>query len=136
MRRRPLTDLALIALLATGCGGSSEGETAQRSIEVGDGFEWNGFTVANGWSVETEATTITGEPFQQAVVEGEVTNETDSSRFAVFQIAFGRAGEQISEVNCTSEAVEPDQSVEFRCGGAGQPYPDSYDSVVVRAIER
>ena len=132
----------LVLTLAACEGGDtkpSSSPTDPVKVELGKEVTWNDFTVESGWQLSEEQTTIAMEQSTQPVITGDVTNDADKPRFAVFQITFVRDGGRLASLHCTSDApkeLKPGASSTFHCPGFGQVFPKDYDTIQVGPITR
>ncbi len=133
--------VALLMLIVVACAGedTAQDPAAAKKVELGQEFTWNGFTVADGWKLGSEKTTIAMEEAVQPVITGEVTNEDAEPRFAVFEFVFVADGQAQATIHCTSESPEKldtDESGPLSCPGLGQVMPQGYDSIQVGEVTR
>ena len=131
---------ALLLLLAVGCSDDSSGEqsddpTAAVEVEVGKAFTWNDFAVADDWSIESAQQMINMEELDRPVITGEVTNNSDEARFALFEFVFVADGKLQSTIRCTSEKIPTGETTALGCPGF-QDVPQGYDLIQVREIKR
>jgi len=139
--RGPLA--ALLLLLAVGCSDEepaadkTSDPTAKVQVELGEEFTWNDFTVSKGWKLETTTQMIEMEEQDQPFITGEVTNNADEARFAVFEFVFAGDGELQATIKCTSELeLAPGEASPMSCPGLGQVVPQGYDLIQVQPITR
>lgn len=144
---KPLTRTACAALAAlvllAGCsdsdtpdqGEDTEGASAGVEVKVGEEFTWNGFTVADGWELGAAEQTINMEKVQRPYIAGEVTNDADEARFAVFEFAFVSDGTLESTIRCTSNKIPSGDTVDLQCPGF-EKVPSVDDLIQVREITR
>lgn len=135
----------LLLLLVVGCSDSSdddggndgqaEDSSAKIKVEVGKEFTWNDFTVAQGWELTSRTESISMEDVELTGITGEVTNDADEPRFAVFEFVFVTDDTLQATVRCTSEEVAPDDSQPLECPGF-EDVPTDYDLVQVQEITR
>lgn len=130
---------ALLLLLAVGCSDSSDDKpddpTAAVKVEVGKGFTWNDFTVADDWSIESSKQTINMEEVDRPYITGQVTNDAAEPRFAVFEFVFVAGGKLQSTIRCTSDKIPTGESADLGCPGF-QDVPTDYDLIQVQEITR
>ena len=124
----------LVALAA--CGGDDASGTDPLEVEVGEEFTWNDFTVQEGWTVSPVERNAGMEMLTSPEISGTVVNNSDETRFALFEVVFSRDGEDLATVNCASMELVEDQSAALSCPGLGQSMPEDYDRVLVEPIER
>lgn len=131
---------ALLLLLAVGCSDEEpkpDDPTAKVKVELGKEFTWNDFTVSDGWALETTTQMIEMEEQDQPFITGEVTNNADEARFAVFEFVFAGGGELQATIHCTSELeLAPGKSSPMDCPGFGQVVPRGYDLIQVQPVTR
>ena len=134
---------AVLLLLAVGCSDDSSASdksddpTATVKVELGEEFTWNDFTVSKGWALETTTAMIEMEEQDQPFITGEVTNNADEARFAVFEFIFAGDNELQATIHCTSELeLEPGKASPMDCPGFGQVVPQGYDLIQVQEITR
>lgn len=127
--------LAASPLLAGCGGGQGEGQDAPVEVEVGQAFEWNGFSIADGWTLTSVAANRAGQDVEQPDLAMTVTNE-GSTRFAVFAVVFVKADKAVATINCASSKLKEGQSEEVPCAGLGATFPTDYDRVLVQKVER
>jgi hypothetical protein len=131
---------ALLLLLAVGCSDdepNTDDPTAKVQVELGKEFTWNDFTVSDGWALETTKQMIEMEEQDQPFITGEVTNNADEARFAVFEFVFAGDGELQATIHCTSELeLAPGKASPMDCPGFGQVVPQGYDLIQVQPIKR
>lgn len=131
-----LVAVPLSGLLLAGCGGGQgEGEDAPMTVEVGKAFEWNGFSVADGWELTSTEVSRAQQDVDQPDLTMTVTNE-GSTRFALFQVVFVKSGEAAAIINCASSELEKGESEDITCPGLGAVFPTDFDAVSVQKIER
>jgi hypothetical protein len=130
---------ALLLLLAVGCSDEEpkpDDPTAKVQVELGEEFTWNDFTVTKGWALETTTQMIEMEEQDQPYITGEVTNNADEARFAVFEFVFAGDGELQATIHCTSEEIPAGEAGPLDCPGFGQVVPKGYDLIQVQEITR
>ena len=134
---------ALLLLLAVGCSDDDSAKdktddpTAKVQVELGKKFTWNDFTVSQGWALETTTQMIEMEEQDQPFITGEVTNNADEARFAVFEFVFAGDGKLQATIHCTSELkLAPGKSSPMDCPGFGQVVPRGYDLIQVQPVTR
>ena len=131
---------ALLLLLAVGCSDDSSGDqsddpTAAVEVEVGKAFTWNDFSVAEDWKLESSQQMINMEELDRPFITGEVTNDSDEARFALFEFVFVADGKLQSTIRCTSEKIPTGQTTELGCPGF-QEVPQGYDLIQVQPVTR
>ena len=134
---------ALLLLLAVGCSDDepaadkTSDPTAKVQVELGEEFTWNDFTVTKGWALETTTQMIEMEEQDQPFITGEVTNNADEARFAVFEFVFAGDGELQATIHCTSELeLAHGEASPMDCPGFGQVVPKGYDLIQVQPVTR
>jgi hypothetical protein len=134
---------ALLLLLAVGCSDDepaadkASDPNAKVQVELGEEFTWNDFTVSEGWALETTTQMIEMEEQDQPFITGEVTNNADETRFAVFEFVFAGDGELQATIHCTSELeLAPGKASPLDCPGFGQVVPKGYDLIQVQPVTR
>jgi len=133
---------ALLLLLAVGCSDDepandrTDDPTAKVQVELGQEFTWNDFTVSDGWALETTKQMIEMEEQDQPFVTGEVTNNADEARFAVFEFVFAGDGELQATIHCTSDEIPAGKAGPLDCPGFGQVVPQGYDLIQVQPVTR
>ncbi len=138
MRARGL-QAALVALGCLGalsaCGGNDVNtSTDPVEVEVGKAFEWNSFSVDDGWKVTPIKRAAGTDEVTTPEVRGTITNLSDEQRTALFQLVFSADGKPLATVNCSAAKMTTDQSQEFLCPGLGATMPEGYDAVVVQEL--
>ncbi|MDT0186550.1 hypothetical protein Q9S36_40835 [Microbacterium sp. ARD31] len=141
MTRRTRLAGALVALACLGslsaCGGDDVNTSAEPvEVEVGDAFTWNGFAVDDGWTIKGVERSVNAETVTTPQVRGSITNETDETRTAIFQMVFSADGDPIATLSCSASEMEPEQSMPFECPGLSATMPKDYDAVVVQELSR
>ena len=131
---------ALLLLFAVGCSDDPKDEgaadpTAAVEVELGKAFTWNDFAVADDWSIESSQQTINMEQVDRPFIIGEVTNDADEPRFAVFEFVFVADGKLQSTIRCTSEEIPTGETTKLGCPGF-QDVPEGYDLIQVQEITR
>lgn len=118
--------------------GDDEAETSADpvEVEVGKAFEWNGFSVDDGWTLTGVKRSAGAEEVTTPDVRGTITNEVDEERAALFQMVFSSDGDPVATVNCSAAKMVRDQSMPFECPGLGATMPQDYDAVVVQEFVR
>ena len=157
MRRTVVARVAVLGATAVlalaGCtdeGGSGDGEsgdgdtggdrkpssstTDPLEVSVGEAFTWNDFVVADGWTLEKGSMARAEDQGTMPLMEGEVTNEGDETRFVLMQFNFIQGDTVIATVPCTTEKLAPDASAPLDCSGLSSSYPEAYDTVTVSEI--
>lgn len=132
---------ALVLLLAVGCADDSPSEAAgskdRVQVELGEEFTWKDFTVSEGWQLETTTAMIEMEESEQPFITGEITNDGDTTDYAVFEFVFVGDGELQATIRCTSELeLGPGDVSPMDCPGLGQVVPQGYDLIQVQPITR
>ena len=141
MTRRARLIGAAVALACAGslaaCGGDDVETSADPvEVEVGEAFAWNSFSVDDGWELNGIARNAGTDEVTTPEVKGTITNESDETRTALFQLVFSADGDPLATVNCSAREMVPDQSQEFLCSGLNTTMPEDYDTVVVQEFVR
>lgn len=137
LRRLALLASALFVL--TACGGdegSAEGDKNPVEVTVGEAFTWNGFSVADGWTLDQAPMSRGQEQGTMPVIEGEVTNDGEKARFGLLQFTFAQDGKAVATVPCTTGELQPGDSAPMECSGLSSSFPEEYDAVSVSEIKR
>lgn len=93
-------------------------------VVVGKAFTHDDFAVKPGWKIAKE--------FGSATIEGlKVTNRADTARSALFTFTFVRGGENLAEVECSSNDLQPGQSSKMDCISFDGEFPKNYKKVQV-----
>ena len=132
---------ALLLLLAVGCSedppSEATGSTDKVQVELGEEFTWKDFTVSEGWQLETTKAMIEMEESEQPFITGEITNDGDTTDYAVFEFVFVGDGELQATIRCTSELkLGPGDASPMDCPGFGKVVPQGYDLIQVQPITR
>ena len=139
-RLRAAVLLALVPALALGACGGEEEEADPRApltVEVGEEFTWDGWTVPAGWEYDTITEQVAMEQQEHPLVRAKVVNEGDEARSALFEFVFVAEGDALATVKCNSTSeLGPDEEGDLFCPGFGQPVPEGYDQVVVQPVTR
>lgn len=138
-RARAAALLVLAPVLALGACGEDEPADPQAplTVEVGEEFTWNGFTVPAGWEYDTITESVALEDQTHPLVRARVVNDGDEARSALFELVFAAKGDALATIKCSStEELAPEQEGNLFCPGYGQPVPEGYDTVVVQAVTR
>ena len=133
------TVLAVVCLTAlASCSDDTAAATGTDpvEVEVGKAFEWNGFSVEDGWKVVGIDRAVDMEQVTTPEVSGTIVNTSDEERAAIFQIVFSTDGEPVATVNCSAATMTKDQSMRFICPGLSATMPADYDAVVVQEFTR
>ena len=69
-------------------------------------------------------------------VKGSVTNTSDETRAAIFEMVFSADGEPVATLSCTAATMVSKQSQQFLCPGLAATRPEDYDAVVVQEFTR
>lgn len=137
--RRRAAVLVLAPVLALGACGEDEpaDPEAPLTVEVGEEFTWNGFTVPSGWEYDTVTEQVGLEQQTHPLVRAEVVNDGDEERAALLEFVFVAEGDALATVRCNStEKLSPDEEGDLFCPGFGEPVPEGYDQVVVQPVTR
>jgi hypothetical protein len=133
--RGALVVLACLGAL-TACGDDVNTSTDPVEVEVGKAFEWNGFTVDDGWELNPVKRSAGMDEVTTPEVKGTITNTADEVRAAIFEMVFSADGEPLATLNCSAGKMETDQSMQFVCPGLSATMPEDYDAVVVQEFSR
>lgn len=141
MTRRTRLAGALVALACLGslnaCGGDDvTTSTDPVEVKLGKAFTWGGFAVDDGWTLKGIERTVNAETVTTPEVKGTITNKTDETRPALFEMVFSTDGDPVATVNCSAAKMEQDQSMPFECPGLSAVMPKDYDAVVVQEFSR
>ncbi len=132
--RGALVTVACLGALSA-CGGSDVNtSTDPVEVEVGKAFEWNNFSVDDGWDLTPIKRTAGLDEVTTPEVKGTITNLSDEERAAIFQLVFSADGDPLAIVNCSAAKMSTDQSQQFLCPGLGATMPEGYDAVVVHEL--
>ncbi|MFM6849973.1 MAG: hypothetical protein ACKOVB_12830 [Terrabacter sp.] len=141
--RRPVRGLVALACLPVllgalaACGDdAADASTDPVEVEVGKAFEWNGFSVDEGWTLTGVKRSAGAEEVTTPDVRGTITNDLDEERAALFQMVFSSDGDPLATVNCSAAKLQRDESTQFECPGLGAVMPTDYDAVVVQEFVR
>ena len=122
---------------SSGSAGSGDGSGGPVEVAgVGDAFTFERFAVAEGWTVRPVEHSAGMESVTSPEISGEVTNEGDEPAYALFEMVFGRDGQPIATVKCSSKEIAPGATVDLLCPGLGMPMPDGHDEIVVQELTR
>ena len=135
LRAALLASTLVAASVLTGCGEDAQ-DAAGAELEVGEAFAYEGYEVADGWTLEKVEREVAMETMTQAEVRGEVTNTNDEAGYALFELVFAQQGEEVATVRCSSSKLAADESGDLLCPGFGSSYPEKYDTIVVQPIRR
>lgn len=132
-----LLPLALVGVLG-GCGGddAEAPSTDPVEVEVGKAFEWNGYSVDDGWKIRAVERSAGVDQVTTPEVSGTITNDLPEERAAIFEMVFSADGEPLATVNCSAARMTEGQSQQFVCPGLGATMPEDYDAVVVQEFVR
>jgi hypothetical protein len=134
--RGALVALACLGALAA-CGDDEvNASTDPVEVEVGKAFEWNGFAVDDGWEVNGVKRSAGAEEVTTPEVKGTITNKTDKTRAAIFEMVFSADGDPLATVNCSAAKMTEGQSQQLLCPGLSATMPEDYDAVVVQEFSR
>ncbi|WP_210502816.1 hypothetical protein [Nocardioides xinjiangensis] len=140
--RRLAGAVGVLACLGTlgacGGGGGEEVDTSAEpvEVEVGESFEWNAFVVDKGWELNGIERSANMEQVVTPEVRGTITNESDETRSAIFQMVFSSGGDAVATLNCSAAEMVEGQSQQLVCPGLSATMPADYDAVVVREFVR
>jgi hypothetical protein len=126
------------ALALAGCGGDDTADPeAPVTVEVGQEFTWDDFTVPDGWEYDTVTEQVAMEEQTHPLVRAKVVNDGSESRSALLQFVFVLDGDALATVKCSSTSeLAPAEEGDLLCPGFGQPVPDGYDKIVVQAVTK
>ena len=132
---------ALVALACLGalsaCGGDDVNtSTDPVEVEVGKAFSWNGFSVDDGWEINGVERSAGVDTVTTPEVKGSVTNTSDETRAAIFEMVFSADGEPVATLSCPAATMVSKQSQQFLCPGLAATMPEDYDAVVVQEFTR
>ena len=132
---RALVALACLGALSA-CGDDVNTSKEPVEVEVGKAFEWNAFSVDEGWKLGGVQRSVDMEEVTTPEVKGTITNEADETRAAIFEMVFSADGEPVATLSCSAGKMTTDQSMEFICPGLSATMPEDYDAVVVQEFSR
>ena len=132
---RAVVALACLGALSA-CGDDVNTSKEPVEVEVGKAFEWNAFSVDEGWKLGGVQRSVDMEEVTTPEVKGTITNEADEERAAIFEIVFSTDGEPVATLSCSAGKMTTDQSMEFICPGLSATMPEDYDAVVVQEFSR
>ena len=132
---RALVALACLGALSA-CGDDVNTSKEPVEVEVGKAFEWNAFSVDEGWKLDGVQRSVDMEEVTTPEVKGTITNEADETRAAIFEMVFSADGEPVATLSCSAGKMTTDQSMEFICPGLSATMPEDYDAVVVQEFSR
>ena len=132
---RALVALACLGALSA-CGDDLNTSKDPVEVEVGKAFEWNGFSVEDGWKLGGVQRSVDMEEVTTPEVKGTITNKTDEERAAIFEMVFSADGEPVATLSCSAGKMTTDQSMQFICPGLSATMPEDYDAVVVQEFTR
>ena len=132
---RALVALACLGALSA-CGDDVNTSKDPVEVEVGKAFEWNAFSVDEGWKLGGVQRSVDMEEVTTPEVKGTITNEADETRAAIFEMVFSADGEPVATLSCSAGKMTTDQSMEFICPGLSATMPEDYDAVVVQEFIR
>jgi hypothetical protein len=133
--RGALVVLACLGAL-TACGDDVNTSTDPVEVEVGKAFEWNSFSVDDGWELNGIKRSAGVDEVTTPEVKGTITNLSDEERAAIFEMVFSADGEPLATISCTAATMRTDQSQQFVCPGLSATMPEDYDAVVVQEFTR
>ena len=132
---RALVALACLGALSA-CGDDVNTSKEPVEVEVGKAFEWNAFSVDEGWKLDGVQRSVDMEEVTTPEVKGTITNEADETRAAIFEMVFSADGEPVATLSCSAGKMTTDQSMDFICPGLSATMPEDYDAVVVQEFSR
>ena len=131
---------ALVALACLGalsaCGDDVNTSADPVEVEVGKAFEWNGFSVEDGWELNPIKRSVNGNEVTTPEVKGTITNLEDDERAPIFEMVFSSDSEPVATISCSAAKMVADQSQQFLCPGLSAVMPEDYDAVVVQEFVR
>lgn len=92
-------------------------------ITEGEAFEVRGFAYSDGWKVTEELGSVSIEDLK-------VTNNRESRDSALVTIKFMKGSEVMASVDCTSDPIQPGQTVTLNCLSADE-MPTDYDKITI-----
>jgi hypothetical protein len=104
----------------------SEEEANDKPVEVKEGaaFTHDDYKAQSGWKVVKD--------MGSASIEGlKVTNNADDARTALLTFAFYKGNENLGEVECSSNGVQPGEVSSLDCISFDSKFPDGYESIKV-----
>ena len=141
MTRAARLRAALVAVACLGalsaCGGDDVNtSTDPVEVKLGEAFQWNSFSVDQGWVLTPVKRSAGGDEITTPEVKGTITNRSDEDRAAIFELVFSTAGEPVATLNCSAAKMTTDQSQQFVCPGLSAEMPEDYDAIVVQEFTR
>ena len=145
---------ALLALTCLGalaaCGDDVNTSTDPVEVEVGEAFEWNGFTVDDGWEINGIDRAVNMEEVTTPEVKGTITNTLEEERTAIFEMVFSADGEPVATLSCSAASNLAGQDIDggrlrsaarhLSSGLSSDPQQSelhrNYDAVVVQELVR
>lgn len=116
------------ALLAGGLNAADEAIKAEErndvptAVKEGEAFSHDDFAVDSGWKV--------GREFGSATITGlSATNEGDSARTALLTFTFVKGNENLGEVECSSNELQPGQKSKLDCFSLDEGFPTGYTEI-------
>jgi hypothetical protein len=103
-----------------------EANDKPRAVREGGAFTHDDFSAEAGWKVAKER-------FGGAAnIKGlRVTNEADEARSALLTFRFYKGNEVLTEVECTSNQVQPGEASRLNCVSFDTRFPKGYDTIKV-----
>ncbi len=105
-------------------------------VEVGKAFSWNGYAVDDGWELTAKKRMAGVDEVTTPEVTATITNLSEETRTALFQLVFSADGRPLATVNCSAGEMTTDQSMRFICPGLSATMPEAYDSVVAQEFSQ
>ncbi len=127
--------LACLGALSA-CGDDANTSADPVEVEVGKAFEWNGFSVEDGWELNPIKRSVNGNEVTTPEVKGTITNLEDDERAPIFEMVFSSDSEPVATISCSAAKMVADQSQQFLCPGLSAVMPEDYDAVVVQEFVR
>lgn len=94
------------------------------AVSEGEAFTHDEFAVAAGWKVAKDLGGVT--------IKGlTVANEAEGARSALFTFTFVKADENLAEVECSSNELQPGQKSKMDCFTFDSGFPTGYTEIQV-----
>lgn len=102
-----------------------EANDKPKEVAVGKAFTHDDFEVDAGWKVAKDG-------LGGVNIEGlRTTNVADEARTALLTFRFYKGSENLAEVECSSNKVQPEESSVLDCFSTSSEFPEGYDTVKV-----